>query len=204
MSNPKGMVVKVLLAYGPDCDWTMAWLAGSRLAGRCAALNQVCPGGGFEAVALELVHSLGEGLDGWGGGHFGLELLEKCCCTGRWWRRPTLKTRHWHIWRLASIKIAVFERPRKEAQSPPTKKKVEKKNPPWTLHIWTLASINTAHLDFWTFTLSPESPSAAPYAHTAAQTSTSNMSTTSTTGASKSLPTAWHFGVGPNWQSTPP
>ena len=32
MSNPKGMVVKVLLAYGPDCDWSMAWLAGSRLA----------------------------------------------------------------------------------------------------------------------------------------------------------------------------
>ena len=32
MSNPKGMVVKVLLAYGPDCDWSMAWLAGLRLA----------------------------------------------------------------------------------------------------------------------------------------------------------------------------
>ena len=32
VSNPKGMVVKVLLAYGPDCDWSMAWLAGSRLA----------------------------------------------------------------------------------------------------------------------------------------------------------------------------
>ena len=32
MSNPKGMVVKVLLAYGPDCDCSMAWLAGSRLA----------------------------------------------------------------------------------------------------------------------------------------------------------------------------
>ena len=69
VSNPKGMVVKVLLAYGPDCDWSMAWLAGSRLAvssarkawcdakadgrceplfgvrlcWRCAALNKVCP-----------------------------------------------------------------------------------------------------------------------------------------------------------------
>ena len=73
MSNPKGMVVKVLLAYGLDCDWSMAWLAGSRLAvssarkawcdakaagrchprprplfgvrlcWRCAALNKVCP-----------------------------------------------------------------------------------------------------------------------------------------------------------------
>ena len=32
VSNPKGMVVKVLLAYGLDCDWSMAWLAGSRLA----------------------------------------------------------------------------------------------------------------------------------------------------------------------------
>ena len=35
-SNPKRMVVKVLLAYGPDCDWSMAWLAGSRLAVRSA------------------------------------------------------------------------------------------------------------------------------------------------------------------------
>ena len=43
-------------------------------------MNQVCPGGGFEAVALELVHSLGEGLDGSGGGRFGLELLENGCC----------------------------------------------------------------------------------------------------------------------------
>ena len=32
LSGPKGMVVKVLLAYGPDCNWGMAWLAGSRLA----------------------------------------------------------------------------------------------------------------------------------------------------------------------------
>ena len=31
-------------------------------------------------MALELVHSLGEGLDGWGGGRLGFQLLEKCCC----------------------------------------------------------------------------------------------------------------------------
>ena len=31
MSGLKGMVVKILLAYGPDCDWSMAWLARSRL-----------------------------------------------------------------------------------------------------------------------------------------------------------------------------
>ena len=52
---------------------------GIQLCWRCAALNQVCPGGGFEAVALELVHTLGEGLDGWGGG-ISAWLLEKCCC----------------------------------------------------------------------------------------------------------------------------
>ena len=39
MSNPKGVVVKVLLAYGPDCDWSMAWLAGSRLAVSSAKLD---------------------------------------------------------------------------------------------------------------------------------------------------------------------
>ena len=43
-------------------------------------LEQGLPMRGFEAVALELVHSLGEGLDGWGGGRFGFQLLEKCCC----------------------------------------------------------------------------------------------------------------------------
>ena len=35
------------------------------------------------------------------------------------------------------------------------------------MHIWTLASINTAQLDFWTFTLSLASRFAPPYAHIA-------------------------------------
>ena len=41
MSNPKGMVVKVLLAYGPDCDCSMAWLRATAVAGILAASRRV-------------------------------------------------------------------------------------------------------------------------------------------------------------------
>ena len=46
----------------------------------------------------------------------------------RRWRRPTLKTRHWHIWKLASIKTAVFQRSKRQSSPPlPKGQAAEKK-----------------------------------------------------------------------------
>ena len=39
MSGLKGMVVKILLAYGPDCDWSMAWLGRGLLLVLCRRLG---------------------------------------------------------------------------------------------------------------------------------------------------------------------